>query len=308
MGESSVDLLQLQYFRVVARVQHMTRAATELAISQPSLSKMIRRLEDELGIPLFEREGRAIRLNQFGHVWLEHVERLLNELDEGKRTLRDMAGLEAGDVKVVTASLSWLPDVLERFHTAYPSVRFQLVQRPLAEMLRLLETGTWDFGFLSIPLHQLGIVWQPLRTEEMGLIVPARHRLAERQQIALTEVANEAMIMETGGSGMRSLTDTFCSQAGFMPRIVYEIDDPSMIVAFVRANLGIAFAPALLQRQLSDQGDQAVRFVRLSEPYCQHTFGMAWRAGHYLSQAARAFQHFVLTYFRVQQPALAKEG
>lgn len=87
-----MDLLQPKCFRVVAHLEHITRAATELAISQPSLSTTIRRLEDELGVPLFERQGRTIRLNQFGHVWLEHVERLLSELDEGARTLRDMAG------------------------------------------------------------------------------------------------------------------------------------------------------------------------------------------------------------------------
>ena len=104
-----MDLLQLRYFRVVARVEHMTKAAQELFIAQPSLSKTIRRLEKEIGVPLFDQQGRTIRLNQFGKAFLEHIERLFRELEEGQREVRDMAGLEQGEVSLVTASLYWLP-------------------------------------------------------------------------------------------------------------------------------------------------------------------------------------------------------
>jgi DNA-binding transcriptional LysR family regulator len=88
-----MELLQLHYFQTVARLEHMTKAAEELKIAQPSLSKTISRLEEDLGAPLFNRQGRNIRLNQFGKVFLTRVDRIFRELEEGKREIRDMAGL-----------------------------------------------------------------------------------------------------------------------------------------------------------------------------------------------------------------------
>jgi DNA-binding transcriptional LysR family regulator len=155
-----MDLLQLSYFRVVARVEHMTKAAEELFIAQPSLSKTIRRLEKEIGVPLFDRQGRSIRLNQFGKAFLEHIERIFRELEEGQREVRDRAGLEQGEVSLVAASLYWLPDLLHRFQVAHTSVHFHLSQRSLAEMPQQLEMGACDFCFLSTPLSKPAIQWR----------------------------------------------------------------------------------------------------------------------------------------------------
>lgn len=93
-----MDLLQLKYFQTVARLEHMTQAAKALSIARPSLSQTIAHLEDELGIPLFERQGRRIRLNAFGRALLLHVERLFRELDEARQELADLAGTEHGQI------------------------------------------------------------------------------------------------------------------------------------------------------------------------------------------------------------------
>ena len=126
-----MELLQLRYFRAVARTEHMTRAAEELSITQPSLSKVIRRLERELGAPLFDRRGRSIRLNRCGEAFRDHVDAIFRELAEGQRAVRDLAGLEAGEVSLVAASLGWLPPVLHRFQEGHPSIQFRLAQSPL---------------------------------------------------------------------------------------------------------------------------------------------------------------------------------
>ena len=289
-----MDLLQLRYFRVVARVEHMTKAAQELYIAQPSLSKTIRRLEKEVGVPLFDRQGRSLRLNQFGTAFLEHVERLFRELEEGQRQVRDMAGLERGEVSLVAASLYWLPDVLHRFQAVHPSVHFHLSQRPLVEMPQQLEMGACDFCFLSTPLSKPAIEWRPLLTDEIFLVVPPGHRLAAQHRIPLREVAHETVVIEKVGNGFRELIDQFCQQAGFTPRIGYEVDDPAVLFEFVKAHLGVAFAPALAKRQIHEQH---LRTLHLTNPTCQRTFGIAWHQAHYLSEAARAFRQFVLEYF-----------
>ena len=288
-----MDLLQLNYFRVVARLEHVTKAAEELSIAQPSLSKTIRRLEKEIGVPLFDRQGRTIRLNQFGKAFLEHIDRLFYELEEGQRQVRDMAGLEHGEVSLVAASLYWLPDLLHRFQVLHPLVRFHLSQCSLAEMPHRLETGACDFCFLSTPLVKPGIQWEPLRTEEILLVVPPTHRLAGQECVPLSEVAHEAVVIEKVGSGLRDMIDTFCQQAGFTLRTSYEIDEPAALYAFVQAQLGVGFTPALMEKRVHEH---ALTSLHLTNPTCQRTFGIARHQEHYLSQAARAFYQFVMEY------------
>ena len=120
-----MELQQLRYFLTVARLEHMTRAAEELHITQPSLSITISRLEESLGVPLFDRYRRQIKLNEFGKAFLRRVERIFDELEEGKRELLDLAGLEHGTVSVASTSMGILKDLIDSFLTQYP-VKFRL--------------------------------------------------------------------------------------------------------------------------------------------------------------------------------------
>ncbi len=290
-----MELLQLRYFQTVAQTEHMTKAAEELSIAQPSLSKTIRRLEKEIGVPLFDRQGRSIKLNQFGKAFLEHVEVLFLELEEGRHRVRDMAGLEYGEISLAAASLHWLPELLHRFQLLHPAVHFRLSQCPPNEMPQQLETGTYDFCFLSTPLLKPHIKWKTLLTEEILLVVPSDHQFAKRASIPVCEIAKEGLMTEKAGGDLRSLIDNFCQQAGFTPRIAYEIDgEPSLLLGFVKAHLGVAFVPALAQKQIEEEN---LRSLHLTDPDCQRTFGMAWHQEHYLSHAAQAFRKFLVEYF-----------
>ncbi len=301
-----MELLQLRYFQTVAQREHMTKAAEELFIAQPSLSKTIRRLEKEIGVPLFDRQGRSVKLNQFGKAFLEHVESLFRELEEGQRQVRDMAGLEHGEVSLVATSLHWLPNLLHSFQLLYPSVHFRLSQCVPAEMSQQLQMGTCDFCFLSTPLLKPNIKWKTLLTEEILLVIPANHKLAKLSSISLREVAGEAVVIAKGGDDLRDLIDNFCRQAGFAPRIAYEIDEPAAILGFVKAHLGVAFIPALAQKQIEEEN---LHSLHLTDPTCQRTFGMAWHQEHYLSQAAQAFRKFLVEYFahiKQETPSIKK--
>ena len=122
------------------------------------------------------------------------------------------------------------------------------------------------------PLIKPSIQWRPLRTEEIVLVVPPTHRLAAQERIPLHEVAHEAVVIEKVGYGIRDLIDNFCQQAGFTPRIPYEIDEPAALYAFVKAGLGVAFSPAIMKKQISEQ---ALLSLHLTNPTCQCTFGIA---------------------------------
>lgn len=290
-----MDILQLRYFQVVAQHEHMTRAAEELRIAQPSLSQAVARLEEDLGVPLFDRQGRRIRLNQFGKAFLRRVERAFAELEEGRKEITDLAGLEQGSISLALASTQFLPELLSAFLAYHPRVRFRLFQQhALSTVIQQLERGEIDLCISSPPIEQAGIACIPLMTEEIFLLVPAEHILATRKSIHLSEAANEAFISLKPGHGLRDLTDDFCRRAGFTPNVAFEGDETATVRGLVTAGLGVTFATALALKGLAER---TMVSLRIEEPVCQRTIGLAWLEERYLSVAALHFKQFVIDYF-----------
>ncbi|MUG72235.1 LysR family transcriptional regulator [Paenibacillus validus] len=290
-----MEFLQLQYFQTVARLEHITKAAEELQIAQPSLSKTIARLEADLGVPLFDRRGRQVRLNAYGKAFLARVEKAFMELNEGKRELQDLAGLHRGSITLAVSIPRILPELLGSFLTRYPHVHLRQFIESTSSMKRLLDQGDIDFCISSIPIQGPDVEWKPLMTEEVFLLVPPGHRLAKRESIDLIEVKDESFISMNAGFGFRDLTDDFCREAGFVPTISFEGDEPDIIGKLVEQGLGVAFTPAL---SLSRISRPTLKRLRIRKPVCQRTIGLGWSNRRYLSQAAHHFQKFVADYFK----------
>ena len=289
-----MDLLQLHYFRTVARFEHVTRAAEDLRVAQPALSKSITRLEAELGVPLFDRRGRRIALNTCGRAFLPHVERVFMAIEDGRQELADLAGLARGTVTVVATTLHALADLLSAFRDRYPEVNFRLSQASTAEMQAWLISGEIDFCLGSAPIAGPALRSVALLTEEILLAVPPRHRLAGRGCIPLGEVAAEPFISAKRGYWSRDVTDEACRQAGFIPNIICEGDEPGALRSLVAAGLGVAFLPTSSRR--AGTGPEVV-WLHITEPVCQRTVSLVWREDRYLSAAARQFRQFAVEYF-----------
>jgi LysR family transcriptional regulator, transcription activator of glutamate synthase operon len=290
-----MELLQLKYFQTVARMEHMTRAAEELGVAQPALSQTIARLESELGVPLFERIGRGIRLNQFGRAYIVHIERIFLELEQGRRELVHITNGSQGQVDLaIGVATHLLPDLLGAFQRDHPGVRFRLSQHEVTTMAQQLSRGGYDLCLTSPPLVQEGLQSVNLLTEDIRLAVPTGHMLAQREYIRLQEVAGEAFVCLKPEHSLRQLTDSFCQQAGFRPQVVFESDEPSTIRGLIRAGLGIAFVPALSWR---GSVGPAVVELPIKEPLCQRTIGLSWQAGRSLGRAAEEFRTFAVRYF-----------
>jgi DNA-binding transcriptional LysR family regulator len=290
-----VELQQLKYFQTVARLEHMTRAAEELHISQPSLSITIARLEEDLGVPLFDRHRRQIQLNSFGKLFLQHVNRIFAEIEAGKREAKELAGLEGGLVTLASANLTLLPHLLSRFLASHPSTQFRLVQSSTAEMQRQLEQGDVDFCISSPLLQGKDIESTMLLEEDIVLIVPAGHRLAGQASICLSEAKDEPFISLKIGYGLRDYTDHLCRLEGFVPKTACEVDEPLLVNTLVKSGVGVAFLPYSAWRGLANS---AVVAVRIDKPLCRRAIGLAWSNGRYKSAAADRFQQFVVEYFR----------
>ncbi|HZU68328.1 MAG TPA: LysR family transcriptional regulator [Ktedonobacteraceae bacterium] len=289
-----MDLLQLRYFQTVARLEHMTQAAQELYISQSSLSKTIIHLEHELGVSLFDRQGRKIQLNQYGKAFLRRVEQVFAALDDGQRELADLAEGKQGQVSLASMSIYLLPGLLQSFRERHPGVNIRIFGSPRQEMLAQLERGEIDLCFSAPPLERPEIEYTSLMMEEILLAVPPGHCLAERKTVRLNEVAQEPFLALKQGYSLRKLIDTCCQQAGFTPHVVFEGDEPMALLHLVKAGLGIACIPALVWKSVPEI---AVARVHIEEPLCQRELALLWSKERYLSVAARELRDFIITYF-----------
>ena len=278
-----MELLQLSYFQVVARLEHMTRAAEELDVTQPSLSRSITQLEREIGAPLFDRHGRGLQLNQFGRMFLEHVNGVLRELEAATREVRDSAGLEQGSVSLAAGALHWLPEVLLPFLSTHPGVRFRLAQRSLREMIHLLNDGEIDYCFLPAIPETPRTRWHHLRTAPISLVVPSSHRLANRMSVELQEVGKEEMILGKPRDVLRETMEGYFGRAGVTASVTCEADEPAAVEDFVAAGLGVGFIPALLK---PTPHHDLTKWVPISNPTCVLTLGIAWNQDRYLSCGA----------------------
>ncbi len=286
-----MDLLQLKYFQTVARYEHVTRAAGELRIAQPALSKTIGLLEKELGVQLFDRHGKYIQLNQFGKTFLKRVEQSLTLLEDGKRELSDLIGETFGDVKLaIIVGSNLLPGLLTSFRQKHPHIRFKLMQH----FSKSITGPDFDLCISSAPLNLHGIENFPLLTEEIFLAVPAAHRLAKRKSIHLREVAGDDFINLKPGTPLRETTDNFCQYAGFTPNIIFESDDPATVRGLINAGQGIAFLPAITWEGSTGS---SMFLLHIEDPACKRTLVLSWTAEHYLPQAARLFREFTIDHF-----------
>ncbi|MGW2489221.1 LysR family transcriptional regulator [Streptomyces sp. NPDC001606] len=290
-----MDLLSLRYFQAVARHQHISRAAAELRVAQPSVSRTIIRLEAELGVPLFDRPGRRVRLNEHGAAFLRRVDRALAELDDAQREMADASGAGPGRIAVAAETLLQLSDVLSAFRALRPEAKVRLFQAPVDAMGRHLATGDVDFALASQPLAGPELRSVELVREEVLLAVPPGHRLAGRQRVTVAELAAEEFVSTRPGHWQRVLLERLFAREGLTPRVVCEGDEAAATPGLIGAGLGIGLMPAVARRALGDDGH--VGWLHLDAPDCHRTLTLVWRRHAYLSPAAQDFRRLATERF-----------
>ncbi|MBP2653459.1 MAG: transcriptional regulator, LysR family [Firmicutes bacterium] len=289
-----MELHQLIYFKTVANLEHVSKAAEVLAISQPALSRSIAKLEEELGVPLFERQGKRIILNRYGRYFLKNVDRALQEIIEGRQALFDLQDANRGTIALAflhSLGTHFVPALLGKFRKKYPDIQFNLYQNSTNFILNQLESGEIDLCFSSPSVTKKGIEWTPLFKEPLYVIVPKEHKLFQREQIHLKEIEDEPIITLKRDYGLRILTDQYFEAVGIKPRIVFEGEEISTVAGLVEANLGVALIPKILGYKAN------ISFLPVSEPTCERTIGIAWMEGRYMPPVSKKFKDFVIRSF-----------
>jgi DNA-binding transcriptional LysR family regulator len=296
--EAALDALVplLRQFVAAGREEHMTRAAELLGIPQPTLSRSIARLEAELGVPLFTRPGRSIKLTRHGRHLLESSERVLLTLAASLEHLTDEADPARGRVALGflhTFGGEIVPRMVRDFRASHPAVRFALVQDGNQRLLARLRDGELDLCLTSPLPSGPDVLAQALAEQRIDLFVPVGHRLAGRRHgLPLAEAAAEDFIVMEPGYGLRTITDAMCRAAGFEPRVTFEGEEVGTVRGLVGAGLGVSLLPATA----SSLADPSVVAVRVTVPRAARTVGIAWSADRPLTVPAAAFRDFALTY------------
>ncbi|MEK4526781.1 LysR family transcriptional regulator [Paenibacillus sp. FSL H7-0942] len=287
-----MELLQLKYFLTVARCEHVTEAAGKLHVTQSSLSKTIQRLEDDLGVPLFDRIGRKLRLNDFGRTFLQRTEKALFELEQGKREIADLSNPDQGTLQLAVTTASTLPGILREFRKNKPDIQFHVQMVSLENMSRLLHRGEVDFCLSSPPIEGDDIECQILYDDPIVVAVPMGHRYADRSSIQLTELKDEWFVGVKQGYGVRDMVDSVCQSAGFLPKYVYEGDEPARLTALVEAEIGLAFIPSTARNP-----HERIKYLQVEEHQLVREIALLSHKNRYISKAALEFRSVVMDYF-----------
>lgn len=295
-----MEMKQLIFFKRTAELEHMTKAAEQLMVAQPFLSKTIASLEEELGIKLFNHVGRQIQLNQYGVVFYQRVQNIFSELRDAQKELDNMAGHKEQEIFIVTNTSLYMPGMLTSFRRKYPTAQFHQASARRFRIIKMLHSGEADFAVCTPPLYEdPDLETTVLIHEVCPIIYPPDHWLKWRTGVNLKDVQNESFISAIAGYGIRDLAESFFQAADIHPKIIVESTDTSAVPNFVKNGLGIAFSP--LTPLLKDPVLRTC-YVKVIDPPCIGIVGLTWKRGRYLTRACKQFHDFATEYFASIDP------
>ncbi len=292
-----VTLHQLRVFQAVARHRSYSRAGEQLFISQPGVSMQIKALEQSIGLPLFERVGRGIRLTEAGEELLRYTDQVLALLDEARTVLEELGGVRRGSVKVAastTAGIYIAPRVLGAFHRAYPGVRLSLdVVNRFTVQQRLLASEV-DLAIMGLIENPAGLEVAEFLPNELVVIAWPGHPLDGVRDIPLEALAGETFLLRESGSGTRADTESLLAESGVLRGSSMELRSMGAIKQAVAAGLGISLMPlAALELELA-VGRLVILDVQGFPK--RRSWYLVRRAGRHASAAAATLWDFLIDY------------
>ncbi len=248
---------QLQYFLRVADAANFTRAAEELGISQPALSRSIQRLEEELGQPVFERKGRSVALTEAGTLLQRRAQHILSVIEDTKAEICDDG--ESGRVRIgaiPTIAPFFLPDVLRKFSQEFPRARLVVHEETTDKLIKSCTQGEIDVGVLALPISVKYLEVQELFEEELLLVLPPDHPLAEKPHIQLSDIEPLPFVLLDEAHCLTDHIVSFCRQRSFQPVAVEHTSQLAMVQELVSLSHGVSMIPEMARRL--DQSDRRI--------------------------------------------------
>lgn len=294
-------MLQLEYFLAVSRMGNMTSAAASLNVAQSSVSRSIARLEETLGVPLFERSGRGIVLNDYGKLFYTRAETIMREVADGERQLKELRDSHIGRVSISTASARSINPLMVQYISEHRDVLFR--QRRLTDLhlvKKCLDNGELDYALTYSPLADLEYEWTPVITEYYYLMVPANHPLSGRTSLTLTDLDGIPLLLNSCDDP--GFLEARCRQVEAVPQLSFISDEYELLGPMVEQDLGCAIISTLslydMRKSLPIHHFSKIQVIRIADDGLKRTLGILSRKHHYLSSAARAFYKKLISYFK----------
>jgi DNA-binding transcriptional LysR family regulator len=247
-------MIELRHFRsfvAVAEELHFSRAAARVHIVQPALSRQIRALEEEMGLRLFERDRRRVRLTPAGAVFLDQVRVLLEHVARAVEMARRADRGEVGSLGIAyvpAMASTGLPEIVRGFRKRFPGVDVRLQEMSPAMQVEALLGERVDVGFVRGPIHEPALATETVLEEPLVAALPSGHRLGRHKRLGLAMLAGEAFVLQarSRGPGSHDQILAVCRSAGFSPRVVQE-GSQAEVASLVAAGAGVAIVPASLR-------------------------------------------------------------
>lgn len=282
-----MTLNQLYYFQTVAKYENYRKAAEELLISQPSLSRAIASLEDDLGVLLFEKNGRGVNLTKSGKLFLEYADRIIHECEIAQTKMFEMA-TDGGKIDigyVFPLAGHYIPYNVRNFlnHKENKNVTFNFYQGHTSAIARKVKTGELDAGFGGY-MERDDFEFYSIMSEEIMLITPKNHALDSQDEVSINEVMNYPIIGYDRESGLGNYTNQVYKRLSLKPNIVVECPDEHSILAMVSENFGIALVP-----RIEDLDESRVTVHKIKDADLTQKLFMFWQKDRYQIPAVERF-------------------
>lgn len=300
--------LQIQYFLSVAKTENVSKSARLLHVSQPALSKVIKALEEDLGVQLFDRQGRSVGLNAYGMVVQEKLNTILQTQEELKYILNDMQNGSAGTIRIgtsvpVRAGTNWLICAIDSYNELYPKVRFDVFQMRQNSLKEALLSNEIDFAVSSLDISSREILWEYLFSESLMIALGPDNPLCGEPVHKMMDFRSETFLCNDSNSDIIELTNALCNTAGFTPDIARYGGFSSLIRSAIFRNEGVTI---VLKEGISDLINGEVLTLACDSPTCDafapklyRKIGIAYMAPKYQLSSA-------INFIRYLQDAAAK--
>ncbi len=291
-----VDYELYRIFHCVARAGSFTRGAEELNITQSAVSQAIKNLESRLGTALFLRDGRKVRLSREGEMLFHHVARGVGNFDAGERLLKEMAGFESGEVRIGvsdTICRYHLIPLFKDFAEAYPGIRIQVKNRTSTGILSLLQSGSIDFGIITIPPGAAPFTVRPFKKVRDIFAASGRYAELEGKTISLGELLEYPLLLLNSESTTRRLLDSFLDANGVKAVPSIELESIDLLEEFAKIGFGIAHVEEKSAEEAISSGELFI--VKTDPPLPERELGIASLGESLPSRAAVLMRDFLLS-------------
>jgi DNA-binding transcriptional LysR family regulator len=289
-----MDTVQLEQLLLIAKEGTISRAAQKLHIPQPALSASLSRLESELNIKLFDRPGRRVKLNTNGKQFLIHAEKIFILWKNAHLEISEHKKNAERKITLGVSSFMATQNMVYEYKRRNPDVRINQYNILVSEIPYYLFTSDCDLIISTTPIQYDDINSIVLLTQDIGLIVSAKHHMAKKTSIKLIEAKDEPFVSMPLGYAYRETTDTLCRLAGFEPKIVMEYLH-SQLIDMVARNIGVGLGIYYPERDIYYK--TLVRYIPISDPVCKRNVSLIWKKDAYHTDTVKDFISFAKSYF-----------